>query len=85
MPVLSQAVPESDRPSLTALADARCTALVERVLAVAHLCPSAHVVIIGRRTLPLVLALMKRGCDAVRSLRPGAPRAWCWRRSIGPP
>lgn len=77
MPVTSQAVAESEPPSPPALADARCAALVERVWAVAHLGPSAHVAIIGRRTLPLVLEFLKRGCGAVRSLRPGAPAPDC--------
>ena len=52
-------------------------ALVERVCAVAHPPPSAHVAIIGRRTLPLVLEFLRRGCSAVRSLRPGAPSPDC--------
>jgi len=45
--------------------------LVDRVMAVAHLPPSAHVAVIGHRTLSVVLALMHRGCAGVRSLRPG--------------
>lgn len=47
-------------------------ALVDRVLAVAHLPPTAHVAVIGHHTLSIVLALMQRGCACVRSLRPGA-------------
>jgi hypothetical protein len=77
MPVLFEVIAESEPPSPPALADARCAALVERVWAVAHLRPSAHVAIIGRRTLPLVLEFLKRGCSAVRSLRPGAPSPDC--------
>jgi hypothetical protein len=46
--------------------------LVDRVMAVAHLPPTASVAVIGHRTLPLLLALMRRGCDCVRSLRPDA-------------
>lgn len=46
--------------------------LVDRVMAVAHLPPSAHVAVIGHHTLSVVLALMHRGCACVRSLRPGA-------------
>lgn len=46
--------------------------LVDRVLAVAHLGPAAHVAVIGHHTLPHVLALMERDCACVRSLRPGA-------------
>ena len=77
MPVLSEVVAESEPPSPALLADARRAALVERVWAVAHLPPSAHVAIIGRRTLPLVLEFLRRGCSAVRSLRPGAPAPDC--------
>lgn len=77
MPVLSEVVAESEPPSPALLADARRAALVERVWAVAHLPPSAHVAIIGRHTLPLVLELLSRGCSAVRSLRPGAPAPDC--------
>ena len=46
------------------------SALVDRVLAVAHLPPTANVVVIGHHTLPFLLALMHRGCACVRSLRP---------------
>lgn len=47
-------------------------ALVDRVMAVAHLPPTANVAVIGHHTLPLLLALMRRGCNCVRSLRPDA-------------
>ncbi len=47
-------------------------AVVDRVLAVAHLGPAAHVAVIGHHTLSFVLALMQRGCACVRSLRPGS-------------
>lgn len=47
-------------------------ALVDRVMAVAHLPATAHVAVIGHHTLSIVLALMNRGCACVRSLRPGA-------------
>jgi hypothetical protein len=53
--------------------DGASAALVDRVMAVAHLPATAHVAVIGRHTLPLVLALMRHGCDSVCSLRPGAP------------
>ena len=68
---------ETEPPSITALGDVRSATLVERVWAVAHLPPSAHVAIIGRHTLPLVLEFLRRGCSAVRSLRPGAPSPDC--------
>jgi len=68
---------ENEPPSITALGDIRSATLVERVWAVAHLRPSAHVAVIGRHTLPLVLEFLKRGCSAVRSLRPGAPSPDC--------
>jgi hypothetical protein len=45
-------------------------ALVDKVMAVAHLPPTASVAVIGHDTLPLLLALMHRGCPCVRSLRP---------------
>jgi hypothetical protein len=45
-------------------------ALVDQVMAVAHLPPAASVAIIGHHTLPLLLALLRRGCECVRSLRP---------------
>ena len=44
--------------------------LVDRVMAVVHLPPTASVVVIGHHTLPFLLALMHRGCASVRSLRP---------------
>ncbi len=44
--------------------------LVDQVMAVAHLSPTASVAVIGHHTLPLLLALMRRGCPCVRSLRP---------------
>ena len=68
---------ETEPPSITSLAEARSATLVERVWAVAHLRPSAHVAVIGRHTLPLVLEFLKRGCSAVRSLRPGVPSPDC--------
>lgn len=52
-------------------------ATVDRVMAVANLAPAAHVAVIGHRTLPFVLALLGRGCGAVRSLRLGAPAPDC--------
>ena len=55
----------------------RAAALVDRVMAIAHLPDPAHVAVIGHRTLPLVLALLRRGCRAVRSLRPDAPSPDC--------
>ena len=60
-------------PSSSVSDDATKMALVDRVLAVAHLTAAAHVAVIGHRTLPFVLALMRRGCACVRSLRPDAP------------
>jgi hypothetical protein len=68
---------ETEPPSTIAPDDASNADLVDRVMAVTHLPASAHVAIIGRHTLPLVLALLRRGCDCVRSLRPGAPSPDC--------
>jgi hypothetical protein len=45
-------------------------ALVDQVMAIAHLPPTASVVVIGHNTLPFLLALMRHGCACVRSLRP---------------
>jgi hypothetical protein len=44
--------------------------------------PTAHVVVIGRHTLPAVLFLLKRGFAAVRCLRPGAPAPDCERADL---
>jgi hypothetical protein len=60
-------------PSSPVSDDATKMALVDRVLTIAHLGAAAHVTVIGHRTLPFVLALMRRGCACVRSLRPDAP------------
>ncbi len=46
--------------------------LVDQVMAVAHLPSTASVAVIGHNTMPLLLALMRRGCACVRSLRPDA-------------
>lgn len=77
MPIGPDLTEEKEPPSIATLDDARAASLVERVCAVTHLAPSAHVAVIGRRTLPLVLEFLKRGCSAVRSLRPGAPSPDC--------
>jgi hypothetical protein len=50
---------------------------VEHVMAVSHAPAAAHVAVIGHHTLPYVLALMRRGCAGVRSLRPGTPAPDC--------
>ncbi len=52
-------------------------AAADRVMAIAHLEAPAHVAVIGHRTLPFMLALLRRGCSAVRSLRPDAPSPDC--------
>ncbi len=52
-------------------------AAVDRVMAIAHLQGPAHVTVIGHHTLPFVLALLRRGCDCVRSLRPDPPSPHC--------
>lgn len=52
-------------------------ALVDRVMTIAHLPQTAHVAVIGHRTLPLVVALLRRGSEGVRSLRPGSPAPDC--------
>ena len=60
-------------PSTVTIDDASSVARVDRIMAVVHLPVTAHVTLIGHHTLPLLLALLQRGCAAVRSLRPGTP------------
>jgi hypothetical protein len=68
---------EVEPPSTVAPDDSSNAELVDRVMAISHLPAAAHVAVIGRNTLPLILALMRRGCGSVRSLRPGAPSPDC--------
>jgi hypothetical protein len=63
-------VAEPEPPSLPA-------SETDRVIALAHLQGAAHVAVIGRHTLPFVLALMQHGCTCVRSLRPDAASPDC--------
>jgi hypothetical protein len=67
---------ESEPPSSGTPAEA-ASASAERVMAVSHAPPSAHVAVIGHHTLPYVLALMQSGCGCVRSLRPDAAAPDC--------
>jgi hypothetical protein len=67
---------DNEPPSSSASDDATA-ALVDRLLAVAHLTSGAHIAVIGRHTLPVLLALMRQGCACVRSLRPGEPSPDC--------
>lgn len=73
MSVQIETIVEGEPPSTATIDDVSSTARVDRIMAVAHLPPTAHVALIGHRTLPLLLALLQRGCAAVRCLRPGAP------------
>lgn len=68
---------EAEPPSGTGTEGGCGNDLVERVIAVSHAPPAAHVAVIGRHTLPYVLALMRKGCGCVRSLRPDAPAPDC--------
>ncbi len=52
-------------------------ASVDRVIAMSHVTPNPHVAVIGRHTLPFVLALLSHGCGGVRSLRPDTPAPDC--------
>lgn len=63
--------------SIAAIDETSSVARVDRMMAVAHMPARAHVALIGHHTLPLLLALLQRGCAAVRSLRPGAPSPDC--------
>ena len=67
---------EGEPPSSPVFDDAD-GALVDRVMAIAHLPQTAHVAVIGHHTLPFVVALLRRGCEGVRSLRPGGPAPDC--------
>ena len=53
------------------------SASVDRVIAMAHVTPQPHVAVIGRHTLPVVLALLLHGCRCVRSLRPDTAAPDC--------
>lgn len=64
-------------PPSTIVSDDASSAMVDRVMAITHLPATAHVAVIGHHTLPFILALLRRGCDCVRSLRPGAPAPDC--------
>lgn len=68
---------EDEPPSSAVSDDAASAAMVDRVLAIAHLPATAHVAVIGHHTLPFVVGLMRRGCASVRCLRPGAPAPDC--------
>jgi hypothetical protein len=68
---------DGEPPSSTVSDDASSAAMVDRVMAIAHLPATAHVAVIGHHTLPFVLGLLRRGCDCVRSLRPGAAAPDC--------
>jgi hypothetical protein len=64
---------EAEPPSTVTIDGASCAARVDRILAITHVPVAAHVALIGHHTLPLLLALLQRGCGAVRCLRPGVP------------
>jgi hypothetical protein len=68
---------EDEPPSTVTIDDASCAAQVDRIMAMAHLPVTAHVVLIGHQTLASLIALLQRGCSAVRCLRPGAPSPDC--------
>lgn len=58
--------------SCSRFGDAYAEAMVDRVIPLAHVSPGAHVALIGRNTLPLMLALLHHHCDAVCSVDPDA-------------
>ena len=72
-----ECVLDGEPPSTATTDDTACAARVDRMMAIAHLPATAHIVLIGRSTLPLLLAFLQRGCAAVRSLRPDAPSPDC--------
>lgn len=66
-----------DEPPSSPVSDETSGALADRVMAIAHVPQTAHVAVIGRRTLPFVMALLRQGCESVRSLRPDSPAPDC--------
>jgi hypothetical protein len=68
---------EEEPPSSRVSDDGADMAVVDRVMAITHLPADSHVAVIGHRTLPFIVALLRRGCAGVRSLRPGAPAPDC--------
>jgi hypothetical protein len=66
-------VAESEPPSTCTIDKAPGDGRVDRMMAMARVPATAHVALIGRHTLPSLLALLRHGCAAVRCLRPGAP------------
>ncbi|SKA32626.1 hypothetical protein SAMN02745126_05288 [Enhydrobacter aerosaccus] len=68
---------EAQPPSPSALARRVSVTAVDRVIAVTHLPARARAAVIGRHTLPFVIALMDRGCACVRSLRPDVAMPDC--------
>lgn len=72
-----KSIVEGEPPSTVTIDDASSVARVDRIMAVAHLPVTAHVALIGHHTLPLLLAFLRRGCAAVRSLSPGTPSPDC--------
>jgi hypothetical protein len=77
MPRDFESTADLEPPSTATVDDALAAARVDRILAMAHLKDDAHVALIGRRTLPSLLALLQHGCRAVRCLRPDAPSPDC--------
>lgn len=75
--IVHEKAADAEPPSIGMPADDPGDDAVERVMAVSHAPSAAHVAVIGHRTLPYVLALMRRGCACVRSLRPDAPAPDC--------
>jgi hypothetical protein len=72
-----EGVIDAEPPSIAAIDAVSSAARVDRMMAMAHLPATAHITLIGHRTLPLLLALLQCGCSAVRSLRPGTPSPDC--------
>lgn len=50
-------------------------ALIDRAMAVVHTPSATRIVLIGHRTLPLLIGLLRRGCASVRTMRPDRPAA----------
>jgi hypothetical protein len=72
VPGLTEAAPETVPCTSAALDGEPEDPLGTEMIAAAPPRSETHAVVIGRRTLPLVLTLMHRGCGAVAGLRLGA-------------
>jgi hypothetical protein len=70
-------------PPSSPVSDDADGALVDRVMAIAHLPQTAHVAVIGHHTLPFVVALLTRPCGR-RVGAPASAAGWSWKARPAP-